>query len=581
MRAIRAIGFTLSPLLFALAGASAFSADDWDTCTRATDPGPAPSGCSADTCTNDGSSGCKCIRACNPGWSGSVPNYVLAQNLTATGDCLVPSVDGIRIYGDPRYSIAAGGAAVQISNRSGVSVRDLTADGDVRMTGDGADRNFIGNVTVFGEIRIDAGDSNTVVSSRMAGFAHNVDETQPALCTTFERNTVESDTRIDLVEFLGMYSSSSAPPPIYCPVTKFLIRDNTMISRTTATSDGPNVLRIRCAKDNRILNNTLRATGTAYGIYLRDQANDSLFQDNTVWTDRGPALHLSSGNDNKCCSAGNRFVHNLFRSDRADAFYLQGVGDRNVFEDNLLWSNGGDGFWVQGPRGAFFNHNTFHNAASDGHLFRWPYGGTGVAPDLYTNNVFSFAWSSSSSMIIFDGVPSWNYSKYEGDRNLFHNRSGDALFWKAESLADWVRHSADAGSPDDAHSLEGDPAFRNPAACDFRIGADASTPGHRAADDGTDVGITWAGVSRDGGCFVPTSPELSLPPDPAPPGGPGITPPDGDPPPSGAPAPAGPGGPSVDGMFGGSCGETPGSSAFAIVALPALLILISRRKLPG
>jgi hypothetical protein len=557
-RFLRLLPYAVLPLFPALA-----LSQGWDTCTRAVDPGPMPASC--DACTADGSNGCKCVTSCSVGWGSDVQNYVLTSDLTSgTGDCLRPNVDNIRIYGNGHRITTNGARAVVIMDRSGISVRNLTSDSPIQIYGADADTNYIGYVDLVdgagvpkAGMEIFMGNNNTIEHSKMRSITNSdlafavdaancIYTTHPTTCTTFSDNLVQAQVSdyADMADFMGEDIRLCVPQPVSCPVTKWIISGNTFINPAGTTYDVPNALKIHCARDNRIIGNTIRATDLATGLYIRDQADNSLYQDNTFWTSSAAAVRIANGNDNKCCAAGNLFVHNFIRAEHVGALYLEGPGTANTFLNNVIWS-GGPQEMIYGPHSSGFDRNTFYEDYT-GLPFYLQY--RVADTDTLSNNVISYN-SGDGTIFSFDGASGSVLSIC----NLYFNRAIGGTVNLPSSMFS-----------DQNSILDINPALQNISACDFRATVDPRNTGSCP----TPLGADWTGIPNAGGCYEPSSPFAGSPP-----------PATGTPTPTPTPTSSS-GSPSSAGDLGVSSGCAAGESASGLIFCLAVLPWALRRIRP-
>jgi hypothetical protein len=259
---------------------------------------------------------------------------------------------------------------------------------------------------------------------------------------------------------------------VTCARSDHRFENNLVESTSTSSATDVALLYLRCGTHNIIAGNTLRSRGRSRGIYMRDQFDDNLIEDNDVWINVGDraALHFSSGNVDKHHPRNNLIRHNVFRADAARSIYIQSHDFRNnTFADNLFWGNASEGGWISGGTGNVFDHNTFVNSEKGVALMLERLEAPG---NTYTSNIFSTAGKGIHG---FSG--STDLEGYHGDYNLFfwdtQNMDNALAYWR------WM-------TGDEQHSIAADPMFADPAAGDFRL--QVGSPALTGGPAGTPIG---------------------------------------------------------------------------------------------
>ena len=419
---------------------------------------PTGVGAPADPIGNDVTDGYTAISACGP----VAGNAVLTADLTTNaGDCLTVEADNVVIDG-AGFTITASGHAVSVTNRVGLTVRNLRSSSDVQVFG------LAGNAHVhhcaLGGVGVYSADDVIVEDTRLGWIHVEGVNADPVLRFILRRSTVSS-AEPKLAFFLA-----GGTTPAECAAGQFTIENNLFSSAQNGQADEPLAFTLRCSTGNTVRNNRIEAMGQAAGIYLRDDANDSLFENNTVrvanaWA---AALFWGSGTDLNGEPSNNTFRRNAFVAAPARALWIQAHGNDNTFERNLFLSSSPEGNRIEGGGGNTWDHNTFFNNAD----------GVGV---VFASLAMPFnTWSNdivASQLDMpygFDGTT--DLAAYVGDYNLFFSGAGTAIFGSYGELDTWRL----ASHQQDGHSQEADPLFVDRASWDMRLGAGSPAIG---ADD--------------------------------------------------------------------------------------------------
>jgi hypothetical protein len=265
-----------------------------------------------------------------------------------------------------------------------------------------------------------------------------------------------------------------------CPRLDAVVEDNVVLNtRDDPPPEATASVRVRCTTHTQFRRNRIVSLGTTIGLYLRDESDDGIYEDNVFVSNTEETIRIASGNEDKTLPARNVFRGNVFRSEAGAATYLQGIGADNRFEHNCFWSQAPG--LLNMSAGSAFDHNSFYVAGADEAIITLSY--RDDVTDSWTNNVLSY---EGSDLYRFDGFA---FHRYAGDYNLFHNRAGAVAFGAfGATLADWQAQSAAAGFASDLSSSEADPSFADAAAGDLCL--QPGSPGTNAADDGGPLGAT-------------------------------------------------------------------------------------------
>lgn len=413
-------------------------------------------------------------------------SYRLANNVSSSGTCFTirgSGVTSLTLDGNGKTITVGDGNAVDIvdfgsGTPSHVTINNVTSSSDLRTYGDHVNHIIIQNSHLHG-IAILGGDDVIIRQNVIGEDGVLLSNSDVAgwypLRNQVINNTITGGSRNvkTLVELVG---GRDHP----CPRTDAVFSGNTI---TDTRDDNPPpeaiaAVRIRCATHTTFTNNRIHSTGTAIGLYLRDESDFGQYTGNVFWTRDHESLRIASGNLDKTFPSSNTFTNNVFRADTVSTMFLQGIGQHNVFRNNLWWGASDGLMVIIGSFANTWDHNTFYVTGS-GPLTTLSYR-DGPPADAWTNNIFDY---SGSSLFGYDG---WASGRYGGNYNLFYNRAGQAGFGSiASDLAAW-RTATGA----DRNSRESNPLFLNPAAGDFRLASGSPARGH--ASDGSDIGFRAA-----------------------------------------------------------------------------------------
>ncbi len=431
--------------------------------------------------------------------SGACPGQIwgnvrLAGDLSGASNCLIPMADNLIIDGNGKTATVTGGDAVNITDRANVTVRNLNSNQGISILGDSADGVIIEN-SAFSGISVYAADDVVIRNNTINGgliVSYWFPNNNPAERATISGNTLSgSGTRF--VDIVGYGNSSTVYAPISpgspeaeslrrCPLTQHTVTNNTVTNTIDSTADNPITMYLRCGRGNVVSGNTIRATGEAQGLFLRDGANFNTVTNNTVWVNKAiggtrGALIVASGNegvDFKGFPSNNTFSGNVIRADAAHGLWLQAGADNNSYANNVVWSDNNDGSTLTLGQGNTFDHNTFYNGRTGGAVVLQ--GSAIPGSNSFTNNIFTHGGTNSVGQ---DGTI--NYTGYAGHHNLFFNSDGPVKFFNSMNLNNWKTASGEQTS-----SFESDPLLTDPANGDFSL--TASSPARGAGSGGSDVG---------------------------------------------------------------------------------------------
>jgi parallel beta-helix repeat protein len=320
-------------------------------------------------------------------------------------------------------------------------------------------------------------DDVTVEDSRLGSVHVEGVNDDPVLRFTLRRTTVAS-AEPKLAFFLA-----GGTNPAVCAEGQFVIENNLFASAQAGDADEPLAFTLRCSGGNTVRNNRIESLGRAAGIYLRDDANGTLFENNTVrvadsWA---AALFWGSGTDINGEPSSNTFRRNVFFAAPARALWIQTFGSDNLFERNLFLSSSPEGARIAGGGNNTWDHNTFFNAAGVGITFDT----LAMPPNVLRNSIVA---SQQGTPYGFDHAP--DLSAYVGDHNLFWSGLGEVIFGSYGNLETWK-----LASSQDGHSIEADPTFVDRAAWDVRLAAGSAAIG---ADDtlAADIGALAFGCTN-------------------------------------------------------------------------------------
>ena len=377
-------------------------------------------------------------------------NVVLTADLsTDAGDCLTVETDDAVVDG-AGFTISAPGHAVSVTNHTGLTVRNLRSASDVQVFGLAGGAHV--HHSVLGSVAVYSADDVTVEDSRLGTIHVEGINNDPVLRFTLRHATVASGEP-KLAFFLA-----GGTGPALCAEGQFTIENNLFASSQYGDADEPLAFTLRCSKGNTVRNNRIEAVGRAAGIYLRDDSNDSLYENNTIrvadsWA---AALFWGSGTDANGEPSGNTFSHNVFFAAPARALWIQTFGSGNGFDHNLFLTSSAEGNRIEGGGGNSWDHNTFFNAGQVGVTFDT----LQVPFNSFDNDIFA---SLQGDPYGFDHVP--DLSAYRGNYNLFFSGLGPATFGTYGALDTWK-----LATSEDGFSHEGDPLFVAPASWDVRLG---------------------------------------------------------------------------------------------------------------
>ncbi|MEK7637302.1 MAG: right-handed parallel beta-helix repeat-containing protein [Patescibacteria group bacterium] len=431
--------------------------------------------------------------------SGACPGQIwgnvrLVGDLAGASNCLIPMADNLIIDGNGKTATVTSGDAVNIFDRANITVRNLNSNRGIGILGDSAD-NVVIEYSTFSGISVYAADDAVIRNNTINGglvVSYWFPDNNAAERATISGNTITgSGTRF--IDIVGYGNSSTVYAPISpgspeaeslrrCPLTQHTVTNNIITNTIDSTADNPLTMYLRCGRGNVVSGNTIRATGEAQGLFLRDGANFNAITNNAVWVNKAiggtrGALAVTSGNegaDFKGYPSNNTFSGNVIRADAAHALWLQAPADNNLYANNVVWSRSGFGSQLAIGQGNTFDHNTFVTG-TPGLAVRLA-SGSAPGDNTITNNIFSH---EGGDTLAIDGVA--GYDGYVGNGNLLFNRSGSARFFGTMNLNQWKTMSGEG-----TKSKEGDPLFVDAGNGDFSL--NTASPARGAGTDGSDIG---------------------------------------------------------------------------------------------
>lgn len=413
-------------------------------------------------------------------------SYRLANDVSGSGWCFSIRTGNVTFDGNGKTITSSTGSALEVADYTNeetgyadVSISNFTSTGEVRSFGNNINHVTFQNLHVYG-ITDFGSDDVTIDNNILASGGvqvNNADRPWVPLRPIITNNTITGEvghTNKILLEIAG--------PSHPCPRVDGLVTGNTV---NNYRNDFPQpeataVIRIRCATHNTVRNNFFRSFGTTMGLYIRDESDDGIYENNVFWTNLYPALWIAAGNNDKTFPSRNLFYNNTFRTDDGYGFYGSAVGTGNVFTYNTFFSNSGLLGYIGGYYGNTYDHNTFYNA-SGGQVVTFQGDNTeGPPADTYTNNIFSYNGTQ-----VF-GYDAWRASRYSGNYNLFYNRGGALAFGTVNGVSNTTLAQWRTATGDDANSINANPLLGDPAAGDFTIAT--NSPARGAGSSGTDIG---------------------------------------------------------------------------------------------
>jgi hypothetical protein len=425
-------------------------------------------------------------------------SYRLVNDVSSGADCFTVrgNYSNITFDGNGK-TITTSGRAFDVADLGGgtpsnIAISNFVTNGEIRIFGDATNHITIQNLTA-GIITVNGSDDVTITGNTVGTGGiqvNNSDNPWPPYRPIITNNTITGDANTTTKIMLEIAGGPTHP----CPRIDGVVTGNTINNyrndypQPEATAS----MRIRCATHSIVQNNNVHSFGSTMGLYMRDESDDGLYENNVFWTNLYPALWIAAGNPDKTQPSRNTFHNNIFRTDAETtygAMYALGVGGENVFTFNTFWSNDPSllGFFG-GYYGNTFDHNTFYNQASGGKTLVLSGTNTDGPPaDTYTNNIFSYSGTQ-----VF-GYDAWRVSRYAANNNLFYNRAGTLNFGTVNGVSNTTLAQWRTATGDDANSLSSDPLFTNPNAGDFTIAA--TSPARGAGTAGSDIGAKPYGSS--------------------------------------------------------------------------------------
>ena len=434
-------------------------------------------------------------------------SYVLGNNITTSGTCfsIRGNVTNVVFDGNGKTITSTSGEAVEVADYGSgtpthVVIKNLNSPSELRTYGDAIryvtfENLHVGGITVYGSD--DVTITNNVVGANGISIS-NADQTGWAPYRPIITHNTVTGGSTDVKILLEIVGGKYHP----CPTLNSIVQYNTITeTRNDVPQEANAAVRVRCAKGTTFTNNTVRSTGTAIGLYMRDESDGGTYTNNTFWTHSEEALRMASGNVDKTFPANNLFRNNVFHSDAGPSTFIQGIAGGNVFQNNIFWANvSGSGGTISGGFGNTYDHNTFFNPL--GWCQTMSYRDTPA--DVYTNNIFACGYDE---VFRFDGYAA---NRINADYNLYYLTHGPTNVAYQQSMTDWRASSAAAGSADDAHSKVADPLLVDPLHGNFALAT--NSPARHAGSDGSDLGVSGLSSST---ILPPSTPGATTKPTPS------------------------------------------------------------------
>ena len=192
-------------------------------------------------------------------------------------------------------------------------------------------------------------------------------------------------------------------------------------------------------------------------MYIRDGFSYNLIENNYIEAINNQRAALASSGGNQFQDpTKNIFRNNTFIGINSDAINLYHGGNSNIFENNLIWSDGNGVFLTNMLQGTF-NHNTIYNQRSTQAVFYL--GIDNSSYSSFNNNIF---YSNLSTPEYFITCATGSIPTYSGNNNVFYGTSPVSLC--GYSLSGWR-----TATGDDANSIQADPLFVNAPAGNFHL----------------------------------------------------------------------------------------------------------------
>jgi nitrous oxidase accessory protein NosD len=224
-------------------------------------------------------------------------SYILGANITGSGTCFSIRAGNVTFDGNGKTVSVSSGDAVEVAHYSGtaptnVIVKNLISADGVRTYGDAISFVTFENLTVSG-ITVYGSDDVTIKNNTVGEGGMNIsdaDNNWPSYRPIVTNNTVtggSTNVKI-LVELVG----GKYHP---CPRLNATFTNNTITdTRNDPPPEATAAVRIRCATHTTFSNNTVRSTGTAIGLYMRDESDDGIYQSNSFQTNSQEVLRIVS-----------------------------------------------------------------------------------------------------------------------------------------------------------------------------------------------------------------------------------------------------------------------------------------------
>ena len=230
-------------------------------------------------------------------------DFVIVNDLMAAVDQPCIQVRGvgahdITIDGNFKTITTQGKAAVEIGDFDDgppayVTLKNLNSTGGVSTYGDKVNHITFENLSV-NSINLSGSDDDIVRDNIVGGGGiqvtnGDIDGFWP-LRTQVINNVVTGGAN---VKTLFEVVAGKVHP---CPRTDTVVTGNTFTDdRNDPPPEATAAVRIRCATHVTFTDNNIWSTGTTIGLYMRDEADDGLYENNTFRSNNQEAIRIASG----------------------------------------------------------------------------------------------------------------------------------------------------------------------------------------------------------------------------------------------------------------------------------------------
>jgi parallel beta-helix repeat protein len=221
-----------------------------------------------------------------------------------------------------------------------------------------------------------------------------------------------------------------------------------------------------------------------HGIYLSGGVTGSSIRDNESFENARPNVRAANGIQIHG-SPGNRIERNLLHHNQDTGLQINTGANDNISIQNRTWSNGDHGIDHLYSTGNIHIGEVVWGNFKDGVSIEGDSPGTSLHDCILVDNGLTTARFNLQ-------VDSGSSSGFVSDYNIIDNtasangiRFGTTVYTTLSSYA--------AGAGQDAHSIEADARFVNPATGDFHL-----QPGSPAIDSGTSAVANWPSTDAEG-----------------------------------------------------------------------------------